>query len=138
MPYSKVTENQNILQVGKPSACYTVTTRGIFVKWNVKGAVVGIDVWKTALQGNLVNLLTQLTKGASRFEQLFGPGCVSVQMSLLRIYPLTTSGLDSAPIWVLTSLNCLPYGTFAIPVGKEYMGDRKPVIHTRLGPQRLI
>lgn len=36
LPYSKVTENQNILRIEKPRACYTVTTRGIFMKWKVK------------------------------------------------------------------------------------------------------
>lgn len=44
LPYSKVTENENILQIGKPGACYTVTTQGVFVKSKEKGVVVGIDV----------------------------------------------------------------------------------------------
>lgn len=51
LPYSKVTENQNILRIEKPRACYTVTgSRNIYEMESERGLGVGIDVWKTVSQ----------------------------------------------------------------------------------------
>lgn len=66
----------------------------------------------------------------SSFEHLIG----SQYRSLLRSHPLPVV-LISAASWGLICLNC---PTFAIPVGEVYIGDRKPVIHKKLGLQKPI
>lgn len=69
----------------------------------------------------------------SSFEHLIG----SQYRSLLRSHPLAVVLIPAAS-WVIICLNCPTYETFAIPVGELYIGDRKPVIHKKLGLQKPI